>query len=99
MRYLPAFLLPVVAIIASPLIVVLSAKAPDSAPVLVIAPWGAATETQIVLAGGQLVGPLRAPLAALARSDNPDFGAALRLAGAWAVIDGGRIAALCGAES
>ena len=39
-----------------------------------------------------------APLGVLAYSDDPAFADNLRAAGAWAVLDGRRIAALCGAD-
>lgn len=99
MHYLPAILLPLVSLLAGPLIVVLSAPSFATTPVLVIAPWGADTEAQIVAAGGAVVGPVRAPLGVLAASDDPDFASALRAAGAWAVIGGERIASLCGAPT
>ncbi|MGB0659570.1 MAG: hypothetical protein ACPGNV_05260 [Mangrovicoccus sp.] len=50
----------------------------------------------VAQAGGQLVGPAKAPFAALAISDLPQFAEQLRLAGAVAVADGAALLELCG---
>lgn len=96
MRALPILLMFVLAVFVGPLIVLASADAPKDAPLLVISGWGDTAEARIAAAGGEVVGPIRAPLGLFATSRDPKFPDALRAAGAWAVIDGGRIAALCG---
>ena len=96
MRILPLVLLPLVALAAGPVIVLASAPPRGDAPFLVVSGWGSEAEARVLEAGGRIVGPMRAPLGVFATSDDPGFARALRAAGAWAVIDGGRIAALCG---
>ena len=53
----------------------------------------------IDVAGGRQIGPDTAYLGALATGDGADFAARLRQGGAWAVFDGGTLAALCGWET
>jgi hypothetical protein len=50
----------------------------------------------ILASGGALVGPVQAPFARLAQSDDPDFAQTLLSKGVWAVGDGSFIAQLCG---
>jgi hypothetical protein len=45
------------------------------------------------------VGPSQAALAGFASSRAPDFPRRLRDAGAWLVLDGARIARICGFEA
>lgn len=99
MRAIALFASPLFALVIGPVIVFASAPAEGAGPVLVISGWGARAESVIARAGGQVYGPVRAPLGLLAFSDDPAFAANLRAAGAWAVLDGSRIAALCGAET
>ncbi len=81
---------------ALPVSLLFSARPVAGAPVLVVAPpWGAAGDAaQIVQTErGRLIGPVQASFAVLALVDDP---ARLSRAGAWAVLDGRRIARLCG---
>ncbi len=87
----------VLVLMAGPLIIVLSADPIPGEPVLVIAPLKqAGFATLVENAGGYQIGPRNAPLATLAASPDPEFAAQLHTAGAWLVVDGGRIAYLCG---
>lgn len=92
---LTAFFL--LALVASPVVLVASSTPRDGIPVIVVgAPWGDRLETVISQAGGQILGPESAPFARIATSDTPEFFQRLRDAGAWAVLDGTRLATLCG---
>lgn len=97
MRALALYISPVFALLIGPAIVFASAPVSEGGPLLVISGWGARAEAVVAAADGWIYGPVRAPLGVLAFSDNPAFADQLRAAGAWAVLDGSRIAALCGA--
>ncbi len=73
------------------------AGAQPGRPSLVIAaPWVDA-EAAVEAAGGRVIGPLRAPLAALGVMD--DAAALDRLSRmVWLIVDGGAAARLCGVE-
>ncbi|WP_147110394.1 hypothetical protein [Tateyamaria sp. syn59] len=63
-----------------------------------LAPWQDA-ETLARSAGGRLVGPQRAVLAVLVHTDDPaHFDQQARDLGAFGVLDGAAIAALCGVD-
>ncbi|KIC51876.1 hypothetical protein RA29_00820 [Tateyamaria sp. ANG-S1] len=63
---------------------------------VILAPWHDA-EALAQSAGGTLVGPQRAPFAALVQTDNPArFDDLARDFGSFGVRDGAAIAALCG---
>lgn len=64
-------------------------------PVLIVAPAGAAAVVARS-AGGQVIGPEAAPFAVLAVFDAPPPRVDLVRLGAWVVIDGRRLAAICG---
>lgn len=98
LRAIALFMSPVFALLAGPAIVVASAPVRPDGPLLVISGWGDRAERIVDTAGGQVYGPVRASLGILATSSNPAFADNLRAAGAWAVLDGSRIAALCGAD-
>lgn len=66
--------------------------ATDTGPLLVLAPDAAALLEQV---DGHLVGPSVSPFGALGQGD-PDLIERLYEAGAWRVLDGAWIAALCG---
>jgi hypothetical protein len=73
--------------------------ATDSPRLVVFAPWqdGVALVQQ---AGGQPVGPLRAPMGILAYApDTPGFDTRLRQQGAWAIVNGDVLAQLCGLDT
>ena len=69
--------------------VALAPPVDDAAPLLVVGPDAEALVRQ---AGGDLIGPERAPLAVIAQGE-PGF--AQRLDGAWLVIDARWLLALC----
>lgn len=77
---------------------VASAPVAGAGPRLVLhAPWADGL-VLVRAAGGTPIGPFQAPMGMLAQADeSADFDARLRLAGAWAVLDGTAIAQLCGA--
>ena len=80
----------------TPLAVALADAPHEGRPVLVLlSPWADA-DAVVRSAGGQVIGPLSAPFATLAYSQDPDFAAKLRAAGAFAVRDGQQLAKLCG---
>ncbi|MCB1331831.1 MAG: hypothetical protein KDK28_21230 [Maritimibacter sp.] len=99
MRALALFALPLMSILIGPVIVFASAPVEAHGAVLVISRWGDRTEQVVAAAGGQVYGPVRAPLGVLAFSDDPAFADNLRAAGAWAVLAGDRIATICGADT
>jgi hypothetical protein len=77
--------------------VALIARAPEEGgPVLVVA---ANPDASIRGAGGRPFGPGRAPLGSLATSNDPEFAQRLRESGAWLVLDGRILSAICGAGS
>lgn len=82
---------PVLAVVAAPL--------PAEGPRLVLyPPWVDGVDI-VKRAGGDPVGPSQAPMGVLAFAPDSDaFDQRLRSAGAWAVLDGAAIAALCGLE-
>ena len=91
------FILAAIAITcAAPGVMALSNPPVPGAAVLVMLPPWADGDGLVAAAGGQVVGPLRAPFAILALSQNADFAEQLRLAGAWAVADGTALARICG---
>jgi hypothetical protein len=80
-----------------PVLALASAPGPAEGPRLVLhAPWADGVAL-VRRAGGDPVGPFHAPMGVLAfASDNAAFDRRLREAGAWAVVNGTSIAALCG---
>ncbi|WP_172330481.1 hypothetical protein [Mangrovicoccus sp. HB161399] len=86
---------------ATPLLaLVMSAPAGEGAPVLVVSGSGAEARLRLVAeAGGYPVGPVSAPMATLAASDQPGFAARLEAAGAWFVLDAAFLSTICGANS
>ena len=92
-------LLAVVFTLFAPLGLVLSGTPMIGRPVLVIAPPLSDLGAIVLQAGGQEISPMRAPLATLAQSDDPDFIARLYRQGAWAVRDGSLLDIFCGAFS
>ncbi len=79
--------------LAGPVAAALSAPVPEAgAPLLVIA---GSPLSLIEDAGGDWIGPTRAPFAALSH-DGPDLPEKLREVGAWFVTDGRWIATICG---
>ncbi|MAM60228.1 hypothetical protein [Maritimibacter sp. UBA3975] len=86
-------------ILLGPFVVVASAPGRSEGPVLVISNWGEDAEAIVAEQGGEIIGPRRAMFGVFASSDDRGFSARLRQQGAWAVIDGALIAALCRTNS
>ena len=81
---------------AGPVLAALAAPPPADGPLLaVVAPWRDAAE--VARAAGAAPVGLAAPMALLVTGEGADLPARLRAAGAWAVLDGAALAALCGA--
>ncbi len=79
-----------------PVALLMAGPARAGQPALVVAPpWGLGADGIIAAAGGRAIGPVAAPLARLAVLDSPGRA---RAAGAWAVLDAGALASLCGFE-
>lgn len=95
MNFLGMILLPVLAVLAGP-VVVLAAHPPlPGAPVLVIAlPWHD-PDGIVALSGGARIGPEMSPMAVLAQPESPDFIARANAAGAIGVFDGQFLANWC----
>ncbi len=100
MSYLPIILMQLLAVVLTPVVLVMSSPPQQGEPVLVLAPVGGQGLDKIIAnAGGEVLGPEQAPLATLAYSSDPDFINQLHLSGAWLVLNGSRIAAICGVSS
>ncbi|MBE3639377.1 hypothetical protein [Mangrovicoccus algicola] len=88
------------AIAAPPILAMAMAMPQSGRPVLVISGLAGADRHRLVAeSGGYPLGPRHPPLAILAASQDPAFARRLRAAGAWLVLDAGRLAALCGVRS
>ncbi|MGP6086797.1 hypothetical protein [Antarctobacter jejuensis] len=85
---------------APPVLAVLSTPLPQDGPRLVLHPPWVDGVRLVQLAGGRPIGPNRAPIGVLAfASDNVDFDHRLHAAGAWTVLGGKSVAALCGLDA
>jgi len=92
-----AILMGVFCVLAGPVLALISSPPVPGRPVLVVTvPWGTGAEDLIVLAGGVPMGPVSAPIASMAMSDTAGFVTRLKQAGAWLVLDGQRLAEICG---
>jgi hypothetical protein len=88
------------AIGAGPALALAMSRADGGGVLLVVsAPDAGAREALIRRAGGRPVGPAQARLAGFATSERAGFADRLRAAGAWLVLDAGRLASLCGGET
>lgn len=67
----------------------------DDLRLVIVPPWRSA-QALIQAAGGTPIGPSTAPFAAFAKPNAPDFDQQVRLGGAWGVLDGVRLARICG---
>lgn len=74
----------------------LSAPMTDSGPVLAIFPPWKDIDLALINAGATEVAPLRAPFAVLVDTPTETIQTALRAQGAWTLLDGTLIAAICG---
>jgi hypothetical protein len=87
--------------LSGPALAIALAPPPGDGPVLVLAgPWSDGAAAIIHASGGDVLGPRDTAFAAFAAppSDDPGFAARLLSLGAFRVIDGGALAALCGVE-
>lgn len=82
--------------LGGPVAALLSLPAVDHGLVLVISPPWADRDGQIARAGGRGLGPGASLMGSLAQADSPGFGPRLRAAGPFLVLDGRRLASLCG---
>lgn len=100
MRLSPAAAAQILMLAIAPGALALSA-APEPAPgapvVVLTAPWTDAAELAVD-AGGLALAPGRVAATVLAWGPDPDFAAALRAAGAWAVLPSDLSGFFCGAE-
>ncbi|MGR3564764.1 MAG: hypothetical protein ACU0FH_18945 [Heliomarina sp.] len=97
MARLSILILPVMALMTGPVIVLAGAPSRGDRPVLVVSlPWGPSSEQIVQRAGGRLLGPETAPLGVLATSDVPEFRSRLRDEGAILVVGASLIASICG---
>lgn len=75
---------------------ILQPQAVSTGPLVVVSlPWGQDPALIVAAAGGQVIGPARAPLAVVAMGATAE---ALNHAGAFAVLDGTAASFLCGTE-
>ena len=86
-------------LIAGPLVVALSKVPEENDLVLVLAPDMKVRERMILEVGGRLIGPEQAVFGSFAVSDDPEFVPSLKASGAWFVVNGQRIALLCGVDT
>ncbi len=93
MRRLSIPVMIALAVFGGPAATVAARPAAAGFPVLVIA---ADPEAVVARAGGTPVAPISAPLGTLAAAGDPDFIQRLRDGGAWLVLDGRVLAAICG---
>lgn len=84
---------------AGPLLALAASKPVPGEAVLVISPGAAERHIMIAAAGGRVLGPAEARFGVLALSEEDDFVASLLAHGAWFVVDGRRVAFLCGVEA
>lgn len=69
---------------------------PGGVALVIVPPWAPGGASGVVAAaGGREIGPMRAPFAVLAVFNGHDMGMSH---GAWAILDGRLIAAICGVE-
>ena len=97
MRFLSVMFMPVLAVIAGPVALAMGAEPDVGAPVLVVAPpWGPPPESIVHAAGGAVMSPEQNTISTLAVSEDADFLEKLRQSGAIILLDGRRLAAICG---
>ena len=81
---------------AGPILALISAEPEPDSPVLVLSvPW-LDPSASVLAAGGQLIGPVSAPIAVLATGSDPDFLERLAEMPGTLVRGGRQLAALCG---
>ena len=98
MRFLIYFFAVVFTGSAGPLLALAAAKPQRGEIMLVIGPDAVAVQTAVLNAGGRVIGPQVARFGVLALSAEEAFATTLLEEGAWFVVDGRRIAFLCGIE-
>ncbi|MGH1368326.1 MAG: hypothetical protein ACRBCL_06885 [Maritimibacter sp.] len=99
MKHLPFITLLILPLLALPVMIIAGTGPLPAGPVLVVSPWGAKAKSNIEMAGGRIIGPETAPFGIFAASDDPQFSTRLRASGAWAVLNGARLAAICGVKT
>ena len=81
------------AVVAGPAVTLAARPVEPGQPLLVIAADPGAV---VARAGGAPVSPVSAPIGTLAAAPDPDFARRLKDGGAWLVLDGRVLAAICG---
>lgn len=98
MRFATYFLLFVLVGLTGPVFALANAKPQVGEIVLVVGPDPAAHHISVHEIGGRVLGPEYSRFGVFAISEEPGFAAALLAQGVWIVLDGRRMAALCGIE-
>lgn len=88
-----------ISLLAGPVLAIANAEPIPGEISLVIGPPWRSLEALVTASDGKLIGPGANRYGALAVSDNPDFFDDLKASGAWFVLDGTRMAQLCGVET
>jgi hypothetical protein len=86
----------VMAALTGPILALSAARPVPGELVLVIAPPWIDRVEAISQSGGQVIGPITPFFQTFALSDQPSFDTILKENGAWFVLDGRRLALLCG---
>lgn len=82
--------------LGGPTVALMSLPPADSGLVLVVSPPWVDRDGAIARAGARALGTTISLLGTLVQADSPGFGASLRAAGPFLVLDGGALASLCG---
>lgn len=93
MRHVVLSSIIVLTILAGPVLAAMGGAPRAGDPVVVVGPD---PEAIVARAGGMALGPSRAPLGILAVAPDRGYADRLDAAGAWLVLDGRALAALCG---
>ncbi|MEM7709531.1 MAG: hypothetical protein AAF264_02030 [Pseudomonadota bacterium] len=99
MSYALPFVALAAMLLSGPLLAVASAGAPEGPILLIVAPPWLPVSEIAARAGARSIDPFDAPLGGLVTASgpaDPGLAEALSRAGAWAVLDGSRLAAICG---
>lgn len=98
-RLYPAWVLGLGLALSGPFLPLFALPGGTGGMLLVVTPPWTNSLTVIQDAGGRPIGPERSLLGRLATSDTQDFADRLRSAGAWMILDGQAVSALCGWEN
>ena len=99
MKAICASLCVAIGIFAGPIAALTFAEPARSDIALVIAPPWVAHDELIEAADGKIIGPTSAYFGVLATSEQADFVETVKSKGAWFVLDGERMAAICGIKT